>query len=203
MRGGIVQNRLLAVLLAVMLCGWANSSLAQGAPDGNTTRDLKKEDPLPPATGRNLSEQAGTTEPGSKVETSKDENVFVNGILSVQGALADVDTAPSKFSERTAADDRLPIVGYRLRHLSVDQRREIAEQLTVPRSNALSPGELGGFATIGRELPGPVAMQALTPIPQSLAQKYPELKGAGYMSSDNKTIVVDLDNNLVIGVLGS
>ena len=46
-------------------------------------------------------------------------------------------------------------------------------------------------------------MQALTPIPQSLAQKYPELKGAGYMSSDNKTIVVDLDNNLVIGVLGS
>jgi hypothetical protein len=89
-------------------------AVAQGAPDAKTTQDLKKEDPLPPATGRNLSEQAGTTEPGSKVETSKDENVFVNGVLSVQGALADVDTAPSKFSERTAADDRLPIVGYRL-----------------------------------------------------------------------------------------
>jgi hypothetical protein len=186
-----------------MLFGWASFAVAQGAPDAKTTQDLKKEDPLPPATGRNLSEQAGTTEPGSKVETSKDENVFVNGVLSVQGALADVDTAPSKFSERTAADDRLPIVGYRLRHLSVDQRREIARGLTVPRPNALSPSELGGFATIGRELPGPVAMQALTPVPSALAQKYPELKGAGYMSSDNKTIIVDLDNNLVIGVLGS
>lgn len=179
----------------------SNPAVSQGTVDTKTAQDLKKEDSVPPATGRNLPEQAGTTEPSSKVKSSTDENVFVNGVLSVQGAPTDVDTAPAKFSERTAADDRLPIVGYRLKHLSADQRREIAQQLAIPSGYALSPADLKGFATLGMELPGPIAMQALTPVPQTMTEKYPELRGTGFMPSDGKMLIVDLDNNLVVGVL--
>jgi hypothetical protein len=198
-----MTSRLLVVSLAVVCFGAADVALAQGAVDGKTTQDLKKEESVPPATGRSLPEQAGTTEPSSKVKTGADENVFVNGVSTVQGAPADVDTAPSKFSERTAADDRLPIVGYRLKHYSADQRREIARQLSVPSGYALSPADLKGYATLGMELPGTIAMQALTPVPQTIAEKYPELRGTGFMPSDGKMLIVDLDNNLVVGVLES
>jgi hypothetical protein len=196
-----MNNKLSVVAVAAICFAVAGPALGQGTVDGKTTQDLKKEDTVPPATGRTLPEQAGTTEPSSKVQTTTDENVFVNGVLAVQGAPTDVDTAPSKFSERTAADDRLPIVGYRLKHLSADQRREIAQQLSVPSGHALSPADLKGYATIGMELPASIAMQALTAVPQTISEKYPELRGAGFMPSDGKMLIVDLDNNLVVGVL--
>lgn len=196
-----MNNRLSVVALAAICLAVANPAFSQGAVDGKTTQELKKEDSVPPATGRSLPEQAGTTEPSSKVKAVTDENVLVNGVLTVQGAPTDVDTAPSKFSERTAADDRLPIVGYRLKHYSADQRREIARQLSVPSGYALSPADLKGYATLGMELPGTIAMQALTPVPPTIAEKYPELRGTGFMPSDGKMLIVDLDNNLVVGVL--
>jgi hypothetical protein len=196
-----MNNRLSVVALAAICLAVANPAFSQGAVDAKTTKDLKKEDSVPPATGRNLSEQAGTTEPSSKVKSGTDEDIFVNGVLTVPGAPTDVDTVPSKFSERTAADDRLPIVGYRLKHLSADQRREIALQLSVPSGYALSPADLKGYASLGMELPGTIAMQALTAVPQTMAEKYPELRGTGFMPSDGKMLIVDLDNNLVVGVL--
>ena len=123
-----MNNRLLVASLAAICVAAAHPALGQGAVDNKTAQELKKEDSVPPATGRSLPEQAGTTEPSSKAKSGTDENVFVNGVLTVPGAPTDVDTAPAKFSERTAADDRLPIVGYRLKQLSEAQRREIAQQ---------------------------------------------------------------------------
>jgi hypothetical protein len=201
METSIMNNRLLVASLAAICVAAAHPALGQGAVDNKTAQELKKEDSVPPATGRSLPEQAGTTEPSSKAKSGTDENVFVNGVLTVPGAPTDVDTAPAKFSERTAADDRLPIVGYRLKQLSEAQRREIAQQLSVPSGHALSPADLKGYAVLGAELPGPMAMQALTPLPQALTEKYPELRGTAFMPSDGKMLIVDLDNNLVVGVL--
>ena len=193
--------RPLLMSLAIGLISAAEPAIAQGTADRTTTQELKKEDPVPPTTGRSLPEQAGTSEPSAKVRTAADENVFVNGILAIPGAPTDVDTAPAKFSERTAADDRLPIVGYRLKQLSVDQRREIVQQLSMPKQQALGPADLRGYAILGRELPAAIAMDALTPVPQSLARKYPELDGTAFMFSEGKLLIVDMDNNLVVGVM--
>ena len=195
-----MNNRLSVVALAAICLAVADPAFSQGAVDAKTTKDLKK-DTWCPRQPVDLSEQAGTTEPSSKVKSGTDEDIFVNGVLTVPGAPTDVDTVPSKFSERTAADDRLPIVGYRLKHLSADQRREIALQLSVPSGYALSPADLKGYASLGMELPGTIAMQALTAVPQTMAEKYPELRGTGFMPSDGKMLIVDLDNNLVVGVL--
>ena len=179
-------------------------AFGQAKVDQSKAEELKKQDPVPPATGRSLPEQAGTQEPSSKVSgTNPDPNaVFVNGVLAVPGAPTDVDTAPSKFSARTAADDQVPIAAYRLRHLSEDQRRDISQLLGAVWRPASGPSATSGAqAVVGAELPPDVAPEAVHPVPEALAAKYPELRGAGFTrSADNKLLLVDLDNRLVIGV---
>lgn len=164
--------------------------------------ELKKQDTVPPATGKSVPEQAGTQEPSSRVPSAKDADVLTNGVLTVPGAPADVDTAPAKFSARTAADDQTPIVGYRLRHLTNDQRREIVQALSPQRDAFRPAGANDGYAIIGAEIPAGVALQALAPVPDALAARFPALKGAAFMRSEGKVLVVDPGNNLVIGVLG-
>jgi hypothetical protein len=178
---------------------------AQKSEDGPakaTDTQGTSKDPVPPATGRNLAEQAGTTEPSSKVEgTSQDENVLVNGVLAVAGARSDVDTAPSKFSARNAAGDREPIAGYRTRHLSDDQRREIAGLLGRPAEAKAGAG--AAYARIGAEIPASLALNALSPVPDEVSVRFPELRGTAFARAGNKILLVDRDNSLVVGILDS
>lgn len=177
----------------------ADRVYAQAPVGGQKKEEIKKQDSVPPATQKTLPEQAGTTEPSSKVKTTGDENIFSNGILTVPGAPTDTDTAPAKFSRRTAADDQLPIAAYRLKQLSADQRLEIARQLST---SAQQPAQQSGYANVGAELPAAIA-QSVTPVPEALTNKYPELRGTAFMFSDSKIIIVDRDNNLVVGVLAT
>ncbi len=176
---------------------------AQKSEDGPATATDTQgtsKDPVPPATGRNLAEQAGTTEPSSKVKgMSQDENVFVNGVLAVAGARSDVDTAPAKFSARNAADDRVPIAGYRTRHLSDDQRREIVGLLGKPDEAKAGAGS--AYAQIGAEIPASLAFNALTPVSDEVSGRFPELRGTAFVRAGNKVLLVDRDNSLVVGIL--
>jgi hypothetical protein len=170
---------------------------AKATDDQGTSKD-----PVPPATGRNLAEQAGTTEPSSKVKgTSQDENVFVNGVLAVAGARSDGDTAPAKFSARNAAHDRVPIAGYRTQHLSDDQRREIVGLLGKPDEAKAGAGS--AYAQIGAEIPAALALSALTPVPDDVAARFPELRGTAFVRAGNKILLVDRDNSMVVGILDS
>jgi predicted HAD superfamily phosphohydrolase YqeG len=38
-------------------------------------------------------------------------------------------------------------------------------------------------------------------LPEALVAKLPELSGTGFMHAGGKLVLVDLDNNLVVGVL--
>ena len=186
------------------LIGSFGFASAEDKVDHKATQELKKQDTVPPATGRNLPEQAGTTEPSSKVPgTSADPNaVFVNGALAVPGAPTDVDTVPSKFSARTAADDQVPIAAYRLRHLSEDQLREISGKLAGEQGGAFRPaGANDSQIVVGALVPADVALRDLAPVPEPLAARFPELRGAAFMRSAGKLLIVDDANRLVIGVL--
>ena len=181
--------------LAVSLAG--AGALAQNKTDGQTVQELKKQDTVPPATGQNVPEKAGTSEPSSKVNHDTEEKgIFVRGVLTVPGAPTDVDTAPAKFSQRTDADDQLPIAAYRLKSLGADQRRDIVQRIGDLRGSADA-----AYATVGAGLPAVVAMQVSGPAPDDLVSKYPQLRGTGFVRSANKVLVVDLDNSLVVGVL--
>ncbi len=198
-----MQKLLLSISLSVALAGSANSALAQDKVDGQATKEIQKQDTVPPATGSNLPEQAGTTEPSSKVpNTNPDPNVLVNGVLSVPGAITDVDTAPAKFSARTAADDQLPIAGYRLKHLTSDQRNEIVRGLESQRGGPSPSGdENDAYAVVGAEIPSVVALTGLTAMPATLTAKFPGLRGTAFMRTAGKVLVVDLDNSVVVGIL--
>jgi hypothetical protein len=129
-------------------------------------------------------------------------HVFVDGALTVPGAPKDVDTVPSKYSSRNDASDRLPIVAFRLKRLTDDQRREIYEQLTGgPPPLALSPGQNDPHATIGAEIPASLALRDFTPVPDALAARLPELRGTVFMQSDGRVLLIDPANSIVIGVL--
>jgi hypothetical protein len=193
-----MRNAFIALSLAILVGGGVATAMAQQRPAAEETKELKRQDSVPPATGRNLPEQAGTTEPSSKVPgTGGHEGVLERGVLSVPGAPSDVDTAPAKFSSRTDADDQLPIAAYRLRGLDNAQRQEIVQRLGDLR-NATE----AGHAVVGSELPATIILHALTPVPEDLARKYPELRGTGFARAAAKVLVVDLDNSLVVGVLG-
>jgi hypothetical protein len=192
----------LAAIVVVALTGWMPAALAQEKVEPHKSQELKKDDPVPPATGKNLPDQAGTQEPSAKVKgTAPDPGVFVNGLLAVPGAPVDSEMAPSTVSARNAASDKLPIAAFRLKHLNDAQRREIAQELGKQREQAIGPAGASGEYVVGSSVPAPVALQELAPLPEALVAKLPELSGTGFMHAGGKLVLVDLDNSLVVGVL--
>lgn len=200
----VMQN--LVPVLAFALTILAGAAIAGAAtaqaPTDQKTEAIKKQDPVPPATDPKLTEQAGTTEPSSKVQaTNTDPNaVFVKGVLAVPGASTDVDTAPAKHWARTDADDQLPIAGYRFKKLDAQQKQLIAQELNAQRDTPTASSG-GGSYVIGAEVPAGVALTSLSPMPQALADKFTELRGTTFMRSAGKIVIVDPKNNLVVGLL--
>jgi hypothetical protein len=191
-------------LVAFALLHAAPGALAQEKVDSGKVEDLKRMDPVPPATGKNLPEQAGAQEPSSKVQgTARSTDTFVNGVLAAPGIPPDSETAPAKHSARIAADDKLPIAAFRLRRLGDAQLREVAQALAQPRRIAPAAGaeaDSARQAVVSALVPAS-ALDALVPVPEELAARYAELRGAGYMRTAGKLVLVDLDNMLVIGVI--
>ncbi|HJZ30422.1 MAG TPA: hypothetical protein VKF35_04925 [Hyphomicrobiaceae bacterium] len=198
-----MPSLMIAFLLAfTLLAGFPfGVSLAQ-TPSQTRTEEIKKQDPVPPATDPKLSEQAGTTEPGAKVQATNPNQVFVNGVLAVPGASTDVDTAPAKHSARTDQDDQIPIAGYRLKKLDTQQLQQIAQELGSQR-DAPTAASGGRYAVIGAEIPADTALKGLRLMPQALADQFTELRGTAFMRAGSKIVIVDPKNNVVIGVLGS
>ena len=62
-------------------------------------------------------------------------------------------------------------------------------------------GNNDAYAVVGAEIPSVVALQGLTAMPDALTAKFPGLRGTAFMRAGGKVLVVDLDNNLVVGVL--
>ncbi len=187
---------------AFALAGSVGLALGQDKVPQVKADDLKMQDTVPPATGKNsVPEQAGAQEPSSRAPSAKNADVLTDGALTAPGSPVDIDTVPAKYSVRTAADDQLPIAAYRLKHLTNDQRHEIVKGLGQKRDALSGSGESSSYMMVGAEVPSAVAQHALTPMPEALTAKFPELRGTAFARAAGKTLVVDLDNSLVIGVL--
>ena len=180
--------------IPVALAFASGLALAQ-APD--KPQELKKEDPVPPATGTTKPEQGGKQEPSAKVPgTDGNAAAFENGTLTAPGAPTDVDTAPSKFSARTAADDQLPTAGYRLRHLSAAQKSGIYGEMGKASAAAGTNAE----AVVGAAVPLDLALSGFQPVPESVTAKFPELKGLAFATLAGKPALVDPTMRVVVDV---
>lgn len=186
----------------------------QAAPDGSskTIVDPKSsgqqtgpnqtaKDTVPPATDKSESTRAGTQEPSAKAgeATQNDKGVFEKGVLTAPGALTDVDTAPAKFSARTAADDALPIAGYTLKHLSNDQRRAISDAVRSEGGAGAAPD--ADFARVGSQVPLAIVLTALKPLPGKVTGMLPEMSDVMFTMAAEKVVLINPRTRVVIGVI--
>ena len=175
-------------------------SQPQGQPQGQAqdkAPDLKKDEPVPPATEPNKPEQGGKQEPAAKVPGSDGSAAALsNGVLTAPGALTDVDSAPSMVSSRTAADDRLAIVGYRLKHLSAEQKTSVYAEIgkSGPTPSFQVP------VAVGAQIPSILALGGLNPLPEAVTARYPELNGMTFANLSGKLALIDPTMRIVIDV---
>ncbi len=172
-----------------------NSSGQQAGP-GQTAKDT-----LPPATDKSEATRAGTQEPSAKAqEAAKDgKGAFEKGTLIAPGALTDVETAPAKFSARTATDDALPIAAYALKHLSGDQRRAISKAVRLHGSAAATRD--ADFARVGAQVPAAVALTALNPMPEKITSSIPEMSDVMFTRIAETIVLINPRTRVVIGVI--
>jgi hypothetical protein len=165
--------------------------------------DLKKSDSGPPS-GEGQKPQDGVKqEPSSKGPGAGDQTaVLIDGKLAVPGAPPDVDSVPSKYSARNAADDKLSIAAYRLKGLSAEQRSDLYSQLSGQPTAGGSSGDTEISAVVGAQVPSNVVLDgSLKPLPAAAVDKVPELKGIVYATSAGKVVLVDATTRTVVGVV--
>jgi hypothetical protein len=135
----------------------------------------------------------GAEEPGSHAPSQKpaDNSVFVNGALAVPGAPANTDTAPSKFSEKNAADDKLITLAYTFKLLTDEQRRAIYDGL-----KGQQPGPAFN-AEIGVELPSSVELR---PVPNDVAARVAQTQNYQYAVAEDRVLLVAPTGRFVVGV---
>lgn len=137
--------------------------------------------------------QMGKEEPSSHAPSPKpaDNSVFVNGALAVPGAPENVDTVPSKFSAKNAADDKLITLAYTFKLLTDEQRRAIYDGLKgQPAGPAFN-------ADVGVELPLSVELR---PVPNDVAARVQQTGDYRYAVAADRVLLVSPVNRVVVGV---
>jgi hypothetical protein len=180
------------VWLAFAVMSTPVSAQTQEQPPG-----LKKDDAVPPPTVPTQPEQAekaatATKAPGGDGTAAP----LSNGMLTAPGAPVDVDTAPAKFSARTAADDQLATVGYRLKNLGADQKASVYAEIAKlgPATNAQVP------AAVGEEIPTDLALNGLRPVPDTVTARFSELSGLTFATLNGKLALIDPTMRIVVDV---
>ena len=117
------------------------------------------------------------------------EPVFVNGELNVPGAPADSQTVPAKFSQRNDAIDHMPIMA--MGCAGADRRAEEGDRR---RREAGEPAGAVDSAKPAEELPWTVTVHDL-----GVSANDPALAGMGYVRAQDRILLVDAPNRIVIG----
>jgi hypothetical protein len=138
--------------------------------------------------------RGGKDEP-KPLATSKpmDDAVLVNGALNVPGAPKDSQTVPAKYSQRNAALDKLPIMAFPL-GLNDAQRQAILASVRAAGAPVASVPN----AIITQELPSSVPLHEL---PDATRAQVPGLDHLKYVRLENKILLVDAPNRIVVGVI--
>jgi hypothetical protein len=157
---------------------------AQGGPKEIQKADDSLKDP----------KSSGRTEPSVTDTASKEQEpqgpVLINGAWNVSGAPKDSQTIPAKFSERNDTIDKKPIIAMRLESLDEAQRKTIAA--AIGKTNAKVVSIKSG---VSQELPAATEMSEL---PKEAAAM-PALAGMKYVQLEDRILLVDAANRIVVG----
>jgi len=140
-------------------------------------------------TVQSKSGQGGKEEPSTKPAAVNDDPPFRDGKLNAPGAPADSQTVPAKFSERNAAIDKKPILGFI--ELTAEQRRAVLDAVKATDTPVVSSN-----AKVTEELPSSVAMHDL---PLSVTTAVPELRDLKFVRLDRGVLLVYPPSWFVVG----
>ena len=115
MRRDLLRTSSLVLALVGGTALSAGQAIAQQPPAAERQQQQQQDKAQQTPSGKMGAEERGSHAPSQK---PADNSVFVNGALAVPGAPANTDTAPSKFSEKNAADDKLITLAYTFKLLT-------------------------------------------------------------------------------------
>ncbi|HYY37569.1 MAG TPA: hypothetical protein VE801_07520 [Xanthobacteraceae bacterium] len=173
--------------MALVFAGSAGLAAAQQPPADAQQRSQQENAQQTP------SGKMGKEEPSSHASTTAQPQpnaAFVNGALAVEGAAANTDTVPAKYSQKNAADDELITTAYTFKTLGDDERRAIYEALKG------QPARSAFNADIGTELPPEIELRA---VPDDLAARVPQTKDYQYALAHDRVLLVGT-SRVVAGV---
>jgi hypothetical protein len=156
----------------------------QPAPDGDLQQDQSQVD----RSLKTKSSQAGKQEAGSPVPTHPKENA-TTGV-----APSDIDpqTMSSLKSARNAELDKLPLMAMPMPLNEAERRRiyeSVSETKPADASNAVEPSHV-----LPRDVP-------LHELPQKVTAEIPYLRTLHYAKFENKVLLVQAPNRIVVGVI--
>ena len=181
------RELLWASALALVFAGSAGLAAAQ-QPSTDAQQRSQQENAQQTPSGK-----MGKEEPSSHASTTAQPQpnaAFVNGALAVEGAAANTDTVPAKYSQKNAADDELITTAYTFKTLGDDERRAIYEALKG------QPARSAFNADIGTELPPEIELRA---VPDDLAARVPQTKDYQYALAHDRVLLVGT-SRVVAGV---
>jgi Protein of unknown function (DUF1236) len=137
-------------------------------------------------------QHVGSEPPSSVPNTPSGAQAAPAGPIGASG-----DTMPAKYSEKNAADDKLPLGGYRLKHLTDAERQAIYR--SVSKGKAPSVPNRDVHAEVGNLVPNSVSLQ---PLPGDITAQIPDTRDLKFVTAQDKVVLVDPVNMMVVGVLG-
>ncbi len=187
------MNRILHYgVIALALLGSAALAAAQQEKTQQNSADEALTKSAPEAKAAPQAPPQATQTPASQPGLSQDGPVLVNGKLAVPGAPEDTQTVPAKFSARNDAIDKIPTMAYPA-PLTAEQRQAIYQIVSQGQAPIIKvdakPAEL---------LPPSVEMQEL---PREVAEKYPSIRDYKFVRLEDKVLLVNPREGIVVGEL--
>jgi hypothetical protein len=190
-----MQRILLSGIALVALAGGAGAfvakepSLAQVAQAPSADAPQNRQMPNPEAAARSFTEDAT-----GQVKGTDGRAPLENGVLP--GTSPDSETAPAKHSARNAEADR-PAIMARPLALTDAQRRAIYERVMSGGPQQATEQFTAEPASV---IPSTVALHELPP---GIADEVPVLRGYKYVKVDDRVVIVDPPNRVVVGAITS
>jgi Protein of unknown function (DUF1236) len=190
-----MQRILLSGLMLLAMAGGASAfvakepSPAQVAQAPSTDARQNRQMPNPEAAARSFTEDAT-----GQVKGTDGRAPLENGVLP--GASQDSETAPAKHSARNAEADR-PAIMARPLALTDAQRRAIYERVMSGGPKQETEQFTAEPASV---IPSTVALHELPP---GIAEEVPVLRGYKYVKVDDRVVIVDPPNRVVVGAITS
>ena len=120
-------------------------------------------------------------------------------IQPVPGAWPDSDAVPSTLSEKNARDDRLPVVAFRLKDLTDEQRQVIYRTVKANmQKNQPLAESIGMPVGVGTVLPRNLP---LSPLPADVTNQIPQVKDLQFGFSGDKLVLADPLYHYVLAVI--